>query len=320
MTEAHRLLPIDARTYQHHWFHDDDRDWPETNCYIDLWVELLHALDLNPIASLACTLSVDFDGEQWEFFKPSLTDLRELYGLTVREINVWRPLPDHIIGHLERGNLLTFETDAYHLPDTAGVSYGIGHQKTTIVSQFIDVAAQRLGYFHNRSYHELGPADFAGALRLDETPGLPPYAELIDLAPLTRLDAEELRIVAAGQVIDHLSRRALGDPIDSLADRVNADVPWLRANPDRFHDYAFGTFRQLGAWAATAATFVAWLDHPQLADAVTAFNSISDASKTCQFKLARVVAGRNADLSELFIRMSESRSVAYSLLVSTYGG
>ena len=33
----------------------------------------------------------------------------------------------------------TFETDAFHLPDTAGVSYGIGHQKTTIVAQFIDL-------------------------------------------------------------------------------------------------------------------------------------------------------------------------------------
>lgn len=319
VTEAHRLLPIDAQTYRHHWFHNDDRDWPETNCYIDLWVELLHALGLDPIASLACTLSVDFDGEQWEFFKPSLSDLRELYGLDVHEINVWRPLPYHIIGQLERGNLLTFETDAYHLPDTAGVSYGIAHQKTTIVSQFIDVDAQRLGYFHNRSYHEVGPDDFAGVLRLDEAAGLPPYTELIDLAGLTRLDPRELRIVAAGQVLEHLAHRALGDPIAGLGERVKADVPWLRANPDRFHDYAFGTLRQLGAWASTAATFVAWLDDPQLADAVAAFNAISDASKTCQFKLARVVAGRDADLSELFQRMSDSRSVAYSLLVSTYG-
>jgi Domain of unknown function (DUF1839) len=319
VTEAHRLLPLDAETYQHHWFHGEDRDWPETNCYVDLWVELLHALGLDPIASLAFTLSVDFDGEQWEFFKPPLENLRELYGLNVREINVWRPLPEHIIGQLERGNLLTFETDAFHLPDTAGVSYGIGHQKTTIVAQFIDVAAQRMGYFHNRSYHELGPNDFAAALRLNDTAGLPPYTELIDLAQLTRLDASELRMVASNQAVEHLSRRASGDPVAELAARINDDLPWLRANPDLFHDYAFGTLRQLGAWAATAATFVRWLDQPELADAATAFDSISDASKTCQFKLARAVAGRDANLSELFTRMSECHLAAYSLLVSAYG-
>ncbi len=319
VTDVHRLLPIDAATYEHHWFHDDDRDWPETNCYVDLWVELLHALGLDPIASLAFTLSVDFNGEQWEFFKPPLEDLRELYGLTTREINVWRPLPEHIIGQLERGNLLTFETDSFHLPDTAGVSYGIGHQKTTIVTQFIDVAAQRLGYFHNRGYHELGPADFAGALRLDDTSGLPPYTELIDLAQLTRLDADELRMVVTDQVLEHLSRRALGDPIAALGVRINDDLPGLRANPDLFHGYAFGTLRQLGAWASTAATFVAWLDQPELADAIAALEAVSDASKTCQFKLARAVAGRDADLSELFTRMSECRTAAYTVLVSAYG-
>jgi hypothetical protein len=319
VTEAHRLLPIDAETYQHHWFHGEDRDWPETNCYVDLWVELLHALDLDPIASLAFTLSVDFDGEQWEFFKPPLEDLRELYGINVREINVWRPLPEHIIGQLERGNLLTFEADAFYLPDTAGVSYGIDHQKTAIVSQFIDVEAQQLGYFHNRTYHELGPDNFADVLRLDDTSGMPPYTELIDLTRLTRLHVDELRMVVAGQVVQHLSRRAAGDPIAGLAARIHDDLPWLRANPDLFHGYAFGTLRQLGAWASTAATFVAWLEQPGLADAVTALDAISEASKTCQFKLARAVAGREADLTDLFTRMSQCRSAAYSLLVSTYG-
>jgi hypothetical protein len=97
VTEAHRLLPINADTYTNHWFHGEDRDWPETNCYVDLWVELLHALGLDPIASMSFTLSVGFDGEQWEFFKPPLEDLRDLYGVQVHEINVWRPLPEHSI-------------------------------------------------------------------------------------------------------------------------------------------------------------------------------------------------------------------------------
>ena len=318
LTHAHRLLPLDAETYKPHWFHGDDRDWPETNCYVDLWVELLHALDFDPIAGLAFTLSVDFDGEQWEFFKPPIDDLRELFGINVREINAWRALPVHIIGQLQRGNLLTFETDAFHLPDTAGVSYRIEHQKTTIVVQSIDFEAQQLGYFHNRSYYELGPDNFAAVLRLGDTTDLPPYTELIDLNRVVRRDYHELRAIAVEQAVAHLSRRATGDPIAALGQRIIDDLTWLRANPDLFHGYAFGTLRQLGAWASTTATFVEWLEHPHLADAVQALEALSAASKTCQFKLARIVAGRDGDLGELFTKMSESRAQAYESLVSAY--
>src|SRR4029079_5480538 len=108
-----------------------------------------------------------------------------------------------------------------------------------------------------------------------------------------RLDATELRMVASNQAVEHLSRRPAGDPLAQLAARIHDDLHWLRANPDLFHDYAFGTLRQLGAWAATAATFVRWLDQPELGEAVTALEAISDSSKTCQFKLARAVAGRD---------------------------
>lgn len=314
-----QLLPLDAETYKSHWFHAEDRDWPETNCYVDLWVELLHALDLDPIAGLAFTLSVDFDGEQWEFFKPPIDDLRELYGINVREINAWRPLPEHIIGQLERGNLLTFETDAYHLPDTAGVSYQIDHQKTTIVAQSIDLDEQRLGYFHNRGYYEVGPDEFSDVLRLNDGAGLPPYTELIDLSRIVHRDYEDLRAVVTDQVRQHVARRAAGDPVAALGQRITGDMAWLRANPELFHGYAFGTLRQLGAWASTTATFVEWLGHPDLVEAVHALEALSAASKTCQFKLARIVAGRDADLSELFVAMSESRTHAYSSLVSVYG-
>ena len=31
-----------AGPYVPHPLHDSGRDWPETNCYVDLWIELLH--------------------------------------------------------------------------------------------------------------------------------------------------------------------------------------------------------------------------------------------------------------------------------------
>jgi hypothetical protein len=200
------------------------------------------------------------------------------------------------------------------------VSYRIEHQKTTIVVQSIDVDAEQLGYFHGRSYYELDAENFAAVLRLDDTPGLPPYTELIDLSRIVHRDYPELRDIALAQAVAHLSRRAIGDPIAALGGRIVDDLPWLRANPELFHGYAFGTLRQLGAWASTTATFVEWLEHPDLVDAVHALEALSAASKTCQFKLARIVAGRDGELDELFAKMSESRAQAYESLVSVYAG
>ena len=36
--------------------------------------------------------AIDFEGDQWTFFKPPHDELRELYGVDVQELNVWRPL------------------------------------------------------------------------------------------------------------------------------------------------------------------------------------------------------------------------------------
>src|SRR5437764_1654107 len=43
-----------------HALHDETRDWPETNCYVDLWIELLAARGFAPEAALGFTLTQDF--------------------------------------------------------------------------------------------------------------------------------------------------------------------------------------------------------------------------------------------------------------------
>lgn len=50
------------RGYQSHFSHAGERIWPETNCYLDLWIETLHALGLDPVPAFACALSADHDG------------------------------------------------------------------------------------------------------------------------------------------------------------------------------------------------------------------------------------------------------------------
>lgn len=84
-----RLMEIDPDTYRCHPVHATDRVWSETNCYVDLWVEVLHALGHNPIPASAAVLSTDFDGHQWSFLKFAAEDLRLLYGIDANELNIW---------------------------------------------------------------------------------------------------------------------------------------------------------------------------------------------------------------------------------------
>ena len=37
------LFGLDPATYQPSALHQPDRTFPQTNCYVDLWIELLHA-------------------------------------------------------------------------------------------------------------------------------------------------------------------------------------------------------------------------------------------------------------------------------------
>ncbi len=85
---------------------------------------MLHALGLDPVAAAAFTLSTDFEGDQWTFFKFPPEDLRALFGLEVAEFNVWRPALDHAEEQLELGRLFTVEVDAWFLPDTRASSTG----------------------------------------------------------------------------------------------------------------------------------------------------------------------------------------------------
>ena len=59
-----RSLDLDAATYQKHSLHAaPDLDWVEKNCYVDIWIELLHAAGLEPIAMGPFALAVDFEGD-----------------------------------------------------------------------------------------------------------------------------------------------------------------------------------------------------------------------------------------------------------------
>ncbi len=319
-----RLLPIDASTYQPHSLHRSDRCWTETNCYVDVWIEVLHALGLDPTAAGAFTLSTDFEGDQWTFFKFPPEDLRSLYGIEVSEMNAWRPIVDHVCEQLELGRLLTVEADSWFLPDTHGIAYRTKHVKSTIVPQAIDLAGCRLGYFHNAGYFELEGEDFAGALGIgvDDPARLPPYVELVRLERL-RPDGPSLAEVVS-LTRQHLTRRPPDNPIARMAKRIESDRSALEGlGIDYFHEYAFGTCRQCGASADVAATFVDWLDARDgggLQPASESFRRVAEGAKTLQFGLARVISGRRFDVQATLGEMANAWDGAMDVLGERYGG
>ena len=91
-----KIWPLDPATYVRHPLHDGDRAWNESNCYVDLWIELLHTAGFEPLAALPFTFAVDVEGDQWTFFKFPLADLNALYGVDVIELQVWRPITAHL--------------------------------------------------------------------------------------------------------------------------------------------------------------------------------------------------------------------------------
>jgi hypothetical protein len=328
-----KLLPLDAASYQPHPLHATERTWTETNCYVDLWIELLHALGLDPLAAAAFTLSTDFEGDQWTFFKFPPEDLRSIFGLEVAEMNLWRPVVDHVVEQMEMGRLVTMEADSWFLPDTGGVSYKIAHVKSTIVPNHIDRAGRRLGYFHNAGYFEVSGDDFDGVFRLGtyaDPDALPPYVESIRLDRI-RHDDPELVVRALALTREHLARRPVDDPMGRFEQHLTQDLEWLgQQDIETFHLYAFGTCRQCGAACELAASFADWLaEHDEsgtgpagafaLAEVAAAFRSVATVAKALQFRLARLSRGRSADLQGAFEEMARSYRTAMDGLMARYG-
>lgn len=301
-TGRYLALPgLTAQGYTPHPMHAEPSVWTEKNCYIDVWIELLHALKLEPAALMSFTLAVDFEGDHWTFFKPPHPELQRLYGLDVQELNVWRPLLDHAAEHLPAGKLISTEADAYWLPDTAGTDYRRHHVKTTIVINEVDVDRQRMGYFHSAGYYALEGEDFRRLFQLDGPPSpeaMPLYAELVRTDRLQRRPADALARLSLESLREQYALRPATNPVTRFAARFAADLPLLHEQGmEHYHAWAFTTIRQLGAAFELAAHQMRWLAplaQPQLLGAAERFELISHEMKALILKGARVVNGRKA--------------------------
>jgi hypothetical protein len=316
---------LDPATYTPHELHRLERAWGESNCYIDVWIEIVHALGLEPYAFLPHVLPVDFEGDQWTFFKPSHSDLYALYGLQVHELNVWRPLIENAREQLAAGRIVLSEVDAFYLPDTAGTDYRTQHTKTTIGIQ--DLGDGMLGYFHNSSYHTLGGDDFAGLFRIGAPPDpayMPFFAEFVRLDRRKRLDPALLVRESVRVLRSHVAQLPTRNPVARFRERFASDLEAMqREGLGRYHAWAFATLRQLGAAFELAARYMRWLsNHGErgLSEAEAAFERISGCAKVLVLKTARAVHSKKAfDAASTLGEGERAWDIGTHILVERYG-
>jgi uncharacterized protein DUF1839 len=278
-------LGPDLAAYAPHAVHGPGRTYVETNCYTDVVVELLHARGLEPLAALGSNVRMDFEGDQWTFFKPAPGDLELLYGIDVHEMQPYRALPDQIAEQLAAGRTMIVELDSWWLPDTAATAYRREHVKTSVAVAAIDRDAQWMRYFHNAGLYELSGEDYRGVFGVG---GLPPYAELVrfDAGPV--LEGDALRAGAKDLLVHHLARRPASNPFARFGAALERDLPaLLDGDPAGYHAYAFATVRMAGSGFELLAAHVRWLLGRDGEDAAIAMDEIVGASKLLSLKLAR---------------------------------
>jgi hypothetical protein len=286
------LFGADPAGYVPHAVHAAaDRTYVETNCYSDVIIELLHARGDEPLAAIGSTVRLDFEGDQWTFFKPDPGDLERLFGVDIHEMQPYRALPDQIAEQVAAGRTMTVELDAFFLPDTAATSYRRSRVKTTIIPEAIDRDAQVLRYFHNAGLYELSGEDYRGIFRLDgpvDPEILAPYVELVRFDAGARLAGAALRAEARALLARHLALRPASNPFVRFGTALERDLPALRdGDPELYHAYAFATVRMVGSGFELLAAEVAWLLGAEADGIVAAMGEIVDGSKLLSLKLAR---------------------------------
>ncbi|MTI05556.1 DUF1839 family protein [Roseibium denhamense] len=299
---TNKIFPdLDPTSYQRHALHAQDRDWPETNCYLDVWIEVLPALGYAPEACLGYSITQDFEGDQFTFFKVPLEDLERLYGLRVTELAIYDRVETHVAEQIARGRLSLVEVDSYYLPDTHGIGYRQAHGKTTVAINRIDFEQRSMDYFHGLGLHRLEGEDFDGIFWRNAPEGaLPflPYTEFVKF-PEVRRTEDHVRATALFLLKQHLERRPASNPVKAFAEVFPAQVEAVAERPfEYFHLYAFNTLRQMGANYELFAAHLDWLSGNQidgLAEASAQARKISTTSKAVQFQLARAVMRKKFD-------------------------
>jgi len=329
MTRVRALPTLAASGYPRHAVHGENTLWVEKNCYVDVVIEMLHSLGVEPLAVLGSTAAVDFEGDNFTFYKPDHEDLRAFFGVDFQELNVWLPLLEHAVHHVGEGKFLSTEADSFWLPDTSGTDYRRNHVKSTIIVADVDTASKRLGYFHNAGYFELEGEDFEQTFRMippaPDAVVLPLFAELVRVDRIRKPAAGELAAMARERLRVHFARRPRTNPVDRFHAQFEAYLPEMQERGlPHYHAWAFATTRQLGASAELLGHHLGWLagitPSAQLDSAAAHFLALSAAAKTFILKAARAVNGKRPfDSAPAFTEMSQAWALGITAMGAEIG-
>jgi hypothetical protein len=307
-----------------HAWHHGERVWSATNSHLDVWIELLHTLGLDPAPVLLQTLCADFEGDQWTLTNVSRADLWAAYGIGVDDLCVWRPLLAHLVEQFDRGNAVLVEVDEFHLPALRGSTYQREHVKTLIAATGYDRHAHRLRYLHGASGAEVGGRDLDALLTAGiGSAQLPPAAWIVKLDRMsTRTPAERVHIgVALARL--HGTRIPAQNPVRAFGEALRSHGAWLTGgDDDHYQRWAFATLHQCGAAFELAADVCAWLgSHGQpVESAVAPLRSVSHSARVLHQRLVRVPqSGRMPDVAHTVEDMARSWDDAMAIVRPVYG-
>lgn len=277
-------------TFNSHLLHSTNRIWTQSNCSVDLWIELLNSWGENPVAALGFTVALDHEGDQFTFFKIPTADLNKLYGVQLYELSIYQSLIHQVVPQVNRGNVVLVEVDGYYLPDTAGVSYQLLHTKTTIGINKIDTLNQTCGYFHNDTYGTLHGNDYLHVMQCTKARDdiLFPYTEFIKRSHDYVKDPTELLHIAKELFREHVAAVPQVNPIVAYRNLFMDQITNLQL--EDFHAYAFNNFRMLGSNFEFLGDHLKWLDQDRYVVACESCKVMAEMARILQFKTARMVA------------------------------
>ncbi|MCC7053378.1 MAG: DUF1839 family protein [Gemmatimonadaceae bacterium] len=302
-----------------HAWHQGERVWSTTNAHVDVWIELLHALDLEPAPVLFPALCADFEGDQWTMPGVAATDLWATYGIAVEELRVWRPLLAHFVEQFDRGNAVLVEVDEFHLPDMIGSTYQRAHEKSVIAVTGYDRHAHTLRYIHGAFGGSVGGEDLDALLEAGiGSAQLPPTARVVKLDRLTPRSASERAQVGIALARFHATRLPARNPVRGFADALRPHSGWLSGgDAEHYQRWAFATLHQCGASFEIGADVCAWLaQHGEpVMGAVPHLRMVSQAARALHQRLVRVPqSGRMPDVSQTVDDMARSWDDAMAIL------
>ncbi len=273
-----------------HVLHAPDRVWPETNCYVDLWIELLHAMGRDPLPLLGLAAALDWEEDHFTFVKPCAADIFAVTGVTLHEFALWDRTATQVIRQVRAGAVPLLEVDAFFLPDTRSNAYRHSHTKTTIAVIGIEPEAGRLEYFHNAGRFSLEGDDYAGVLGLGEHgAALFPFAELARVAAAPVSPAEAMAMARVLLQRFAASRRS-GNPVRRFAAALPDLLAAVGPDPERINALCFNTTRQFGGAFGLFADHLSWLGQDG-----TAAAWLAEAAKPLQFRIARAARRQRFD-------------------------